>query len=145
MQLQIQGQAAAWDPKLEQSLPLYLCPVKGGFPSPADDFIEQSLDLNRHLVHHPTSTYFVRVTGDSMEEAGIHSGDLLVVDTSIPPKEGMVVIASLESGLTVKRLVKRSENAWALVAANERYPAFELAEEIDVVVWGVVVHAIHSF
>src|SRR2546427_6301652 len=72
---------------------LFLVPVSAGFPSPADDYLDGSLDLNQHLIKHPTATFFVRVAGESMREAGIHSGDVLIVDRSLTPSDGSVVIA----------------------------------------------------
>src|SRR2546422_657629 len=84
--------------------PLFLMPVSAGFPSPADDYIEGKLDLNEYLVKHKAATFFWRVTGDSMTGAGIHSGDLLIVDRSIEPTYGSVVIAVLDGELTVKRI-----------------------------------------
>src|SRR5713101_669572 len=86
---------------------LCLVPVSAGYPSPADDYLEGSLDLNQHLITHPTATFFVRVAGESMREAGIHSGDVLIVDRALTPTDGSVVIAVVNGELTVKRLSKR--------------------------------------
>ena len=86
------------------SLPLYSSKVPAGFPSPADDHMEEKLDLNTHLVKHPTATFFVKASGDSMVGAGIHSGDILIVDRSLNPKSGKIVIAAIDGQLTVKRL-----------------------------------------
>ena len=93
------------------ALPLYASKVQAGFPSPADDFMEGRLDLNQHLVKHPTATFFVRVSGDSMIEAGIHPDDILVVDRSLEPRHGKIVIAALDGELTVKRLHKTSSKS----------------------------------
>jgi DNA polymerase V len=90
--------------EISQQLPLYSCPVSAGFPSPADDYLEGQLDLNQHLIKHPVATFFVRVAGDSMVGAGIHSGDLLIVDRSLEPSDGRVVIAIVNGELLVKRL-----------------------------------------
>src|SRR5207245_7243498 len=84
--------------------PLFLVPVPAGFPSPADDYLEGRLDLNEHLIAHPAATFFFRVTGDSMIGAGIHSGDLLIVDKAEEPRDGSVVVAVLDGELTVKRI-----------------------------------------
>src|SRR5215831_7665344 len=86
---------------------LFLVPVSAGYPSPADDYLEGPLDLNEHLITHPTATFFVRVAGESMREAGIHSGDVLVVDRALTPRNGSIVIAVVNGELTVKRLAKR--------------------------------------
>lgn len=92
------------DPSTSYRLPVFLGRLPAGFPSPADDYIEGKLDLNRHLIKHPAATFFVRVTGNSMTGAGIHSGDLLIVDRSLEPTDGHVVVAVLDGELTVKRL-----------------------------------------
>ncbi len=127
---------------LDLSLPLMLCRVQAGFPSPADDYIEQTLDLNRHIVRNPPATYFVRAAGDSMEGAGIRSGDLLVVDRSIEPRPGLIVIASVQGEYTVKTLESRSGRLW-LAPANPRYAAIEITPDSDLDIWGVVTYVIH--
>ena len=125
------------------SLPLYLSAVSAGFPSPADDFLDRPLDLNEHLVRNPAATFFVRVSGDSMLGAGIHNGDILIVDRSLDPTPGRIVIAAVDGELTVKRLVQEGER-WLLVAENDGYPAIALDEVGDSLIWGVVRHVIHS-
>lgn len=122
--------------------PLFLAGVPAGFPSPADDYIEKSLDLNQHLVKHPAATFFVRVTGDSMGDAGIRNGDILIVDRSLNPSSGRVVIAVLDGELTVKRLVKKG-GAVRLVSESSDHPDIEIPEGADLQVWGVVTCAIH--
>ncbi len=123
--------------------PLFLVPVPAGFPSPADDYIEKALDFNEYLVKHPAATFPVRVTGDSMIGAGIHSGDLLIVDRSLEPRDGSVVIAILDGELTVKRL-ERHDGKLFLVPENPNYPLIPIHEEQSFEVWGVVKHVIHS-
>ncbi|CAN1212055.1 translesion error-prone DNA polymerase V autoproteolytic subunit [Tumidithrix helvetica PCC 7403] len=123
-------------------LPLYLCPVSAGFPSPAEDYIEGRLDLNRYLVKHPAATFFVRVTGDSMIDAGIHPGDLLIVDRAIAPTNGKIVIAVLNGELTVKR-VRQSKQKLFLMPENPQYPSLEIRSEMDFQIWGVVTNVIH--
>lgn len=125
-------------------LPLFGSRVPAGFPSPADDHLEDSLDLNAHLVQHPAATFFVRVQGDSMTGAGIHHGDLLVVDRAREPKSGAIVVAVINGELTVKRLKIEGEGVW-LMPENPRYPALEIREGMDLVIWGVVAHAVRSF
>lgn len=127
----------------EGRIPLYASAVKAGFPSPADDFIEQYLDLNDHLIQHPAATFFVRASGESMINAGIHSGDMLVVDRSIEAAHGHVVIAAINGELTVKRL-SRLGGKVQLVAENPDFAAIDLHSEQDVVIWGVVTHVIHA-
>ena len=106
-------------------LPLYLCPAEAGFPSPADDFVEQRLNLHKHLVRNEAATFFVRAHGESMINAGIMDGDLLVVDRSVPAEHNRIVIAALEGELTVKKLVRRKERVF-LAPANPEYPDFEI-------------------
>lgn len=124
------------------ALLLFTCPVSAGFPSPAEDHIEGKLDLNGHLIQNPVATFFVRVTGNSMIDAGIHSGDLLVVDRSLEPRDGKVVIAVVDGELLVKRL-KLKNGQVSLVAENADYPPLILLEEMSFEVWGVVTGVIH--
>ena len=123
-------------------LPLYTAYVPAGFPSPADDDVEGRLDLNQHLIRHPAATFFVRVSGESMLGAGIHPGDLLVVDRALEPAHGKVVIAVVNGELTVKRLCIR-EGQVRLLAENERYAPIVLSGDMDLQIWGVVTNVIH--
>lgn len=124
-------------------LPLFASKVAAGFPSPADDYIEDHLDLNEHLIKHPSSTFFVKAIGDSMINAGIHSGDILVVDRSIEPSQGKIVIAALNGELTVKRLSIEKEKV-QLLPENRAYRPIDITENYELVIWGVVLHVIHS-
>ena len=124
------------------TLPLAGERVAAGFPSPADDYVEVGIDLNEQLIHHPTSTFFLRVSGDSMLGAGIHDGDLLVVDRSLDRRPGRVVVAVLDGAFTLKRLV-RHRGRLRLEAANSAYPPLELHRCGDVQIWGVAIHVIH--
>jgi len=123
--------------------PLFLCRVAASFPSPADDYIDRPLDLNELLIRHQAATFFVRARGDSMIGAGIHDGDLLVVDRAIQAASGHIVIAALDGDLTVKRVLRRGARLF-LEAASTQYPLLEVNEETDFRVWGVVTHVIHS-
>ena len=123
--------------------PIFMATVPAGFPSPAADYEEGKLDLNRHLIKNPAATFFVRVTGDSMLKAGIHSGDLLVVDRSIEPRDKSVVIAVVDGELTVKRIRIRS-NKVTLVAENDGYRSRQIDEQTEFEVWGVVTNVIHA-
>ena len=125
-------------------LPCFLSAVQAGFPSPADSYIEGALDLNDHLVRHPAATFLVRVAGDSMTGAGIHDGDLLVVDRSLEPKSGSIVIASVDGELTVKRLVTR-DGTVTLIPENPDYPPLPVTSEHSLAIWGVVQSVIHRF
>ena len=125
------------------SRPLFACPVSAGFPSPAEDYLEGQLDLNQHLIKHPSATFFVRVTGDSMIGAGIHSGDILIVDRSLEAVSGKVVIAIVNGELLVKRLKIETEVIY-LVAENNDYPVLMITEAMNFEVWGVVTNVIHA-
>ncbi len=124
-------------------LPLFLESVSAGFPSPADDYLESKLDLNKHIIKHPASTFFVRVTGDSMVNTGIYSGDILVVDRSLKPKDGNIVIAVVDGDLVVKKLAI-VKNKIYLVPENPDYTEIEITSEMHFEVWGVVTTVIHS-
>lgn len=125
------------------TLPLYGSSVRAGFPSPADDYIEKHLDLNDYLIKHPAATFLVRAQGDSMINAGIHDGDILVVDRSLEPLHGRIVIAALNGELTVKRLY-RQQGRVQLMAENSAYPALDISETMEMVIWGVVTNVIHA-
>jgi len=124
-------------------IPLFSGKVAAGFPSPADDYIEKTLDLNDLLIHKPAATFFVRAEGESMLGAGIHPNDILVVDRSIEPVVGKVVICALNGELTVKRL-KSIGSEITLGAENPTYADIIVQEEIDFMIWGVVTNVIHS-
>jgi DNA polymerase V len=123
--------------------PLYSSRVQAGFPSPADDYIEAHLDLNEHLIKHPAATFFVKAEGQSMIGAHIQPGDLLVVDRSITPSHGKIVIAAIDGELTVKRLYQQSGKI-QLLPENPEFPPIEITEHSDLVIWGVVTHVIHQ-
>ena len=123
-------------------LPLFTGKVAAGFPSPADDYVEKNLDLNELLVQKPAATFFVRAQGESMLGAGIHPDDILVVDRSIEPIAGKIVICALNGELTVKRLAWENRQ-WKLQAENPGYADIVLHEDLDMVIWGVVTNVIH--
>lgn len=127
----------------EYLLPIYSSRVSAGFPSPGDDHMEGKLDLNRHLIRNPPATFFVKAVGDSMINAGIHSGDILVVDRSLTPVSGKIVIAAIDGLLTVKRLHKE-KGTLLLVADNPDYPSIEIQEGNEMIIWGVVTSVIHE-
>ena len=131
------------DRSTKRRQPIFMATVPAGFPSPAADYEEGKLDLNRHLIKNPAATFFVRVAGDSMLKAGIHSGDLLVVDRSIEPRDRNVVIAVVNGELTVKRIRIR-RNKLTLVAENDAYRSQEINDQTEFEVWGVVTNVIHA-
>lgn len=127
-----------------QKAALFAAPASAGFPVPADDFVDRSLDLNELVVKHPSATFFVRVQGNSMEGAGIFSGDVLVVDRSIVPADGAIVVAAVYGELTVKRLRKKGARH-LLVPANEAYEPIAVSDNEDCFIWGTVVGSVRTF
>jgi DNA polymerase V len=126
----------------EVALPLYMVAVSAGLPSVADDYIEAQIDLNQHLIRNPTATFLVRATGESMIGAGIHSGDVLVVDRSLEPAQNKIVIAVLNGELTVKRIRYERKRVY-LMPENPDYPVIAVNEGMELTVWGVVTNVIH--
>jgi DNA polymerase V len=124
-------------------LPLYQSTVAAGFPSPADSEMEGMLDLNEFLIKHPAATFFVRVNGISMINAGIHHNDILIVDRSLEPTPGKIVVAAINGELTVKRLIKEGDTV-RLIAENEGYPPITVSKESDLRIWGVVTSVVHT-
>lgn len=122
---------------------LYSTRVAAGLPTPAEYFEEESMDLNEHLLDNPQHTFFVRVTGDSMINAGIHPGDLLIVDRSLRPSNGRIVIAVINGELTVKKLFKEDSKLY-LMPENPAYSCIEIMEDMDFLIWGVVTNVIHE-
>jgi DNA polymerase V len=125
-------------------LSLLLHRIPAGFPSPADEYAESALDLNTYLVRNKTATFFFRVIGDSMTGANIHDGDLLVVDRSIEPRHGHIVLAVINNEYTVKRL-HRLNGVIELHADNPAYPSLRFQENDEVQIWGVVTGAVSRF
>jgi DNA polymerase V len=123
------------------TLPLYFTTIKAGFPSPADDFLDRSIDLNDHLIPHPAATFLVTVSGDSMIKAGIFPGDILIVDKSLEPKNRDIVIGVIDNEFTVKRFVKISGGDF-LYPENPTYKPIRLSE--GNAIWGVVTYVIHK-
>lgn len=119
------------------AVPLAQSPVHAGFPSPADDFLEGSLDLNGLVVKHPEATFFARVEGDSMQDEGIAEGDILVVDKAEEPFDGCLAVAYVDGEFTLKR-VRMEQDRLLLVPANPKYPTIEITAENDFALWGVV-------
>lgn len=122
---------------------LMTTPVRAGFPNPAEDARGLPLDLNDLVVRNPVSTYYLQVEGDSMTGAGIVHGDIVVVDKSLQPKSGDIVVASVDGDFTLKHLKRDGQKAW-LVAANPAYPPIALHEAADAQLWGVVTFVIHK-
>lgn len=123
--------------------PLLGSNVPAGFPSPAQDYVEGFIDLNEYLIQHPNSTFFVRVEGYSMVEAGILPNDLLVVDRSMEASNNKIIIAIVDGELTVKKLNIIDDMYW-LVPANSSFEPIRIDESVDFMIWGVVTYVIHK-
>jgi DNA polymerase V len=128
----------------EQSLPLYGSRVAAGFPSPADDYLEATLDLNRYLISDAPATFMVRVKGDSMIGAGISEGDILVVEKGRAAQHQQIVLAIIDGEFTVKRLYHHAGRL-ALLPENPAYPAIEINDQQELTIWGVVTASIKKF
>lgn len=127
--------------KLE--LPMAPTLLSAGFPSPAEDHLELKLDLNRALVKHPNATFYGRVKGSSMIEAGIEEGDILVIDKSLEPKDGDIAVCFLDGEFTVKR-ISTDEDGLCLVPANSEFKPIRIGEECEFQIWGIVTYIIHK-
>lgn len=125
------------------SIPLLASAVKAGFPSPAESFVEKSLDFNTLLILDHASTYALRVSGTSMVNAGILPGAIVIVDRALPPKHESVVVAEIDGEFTIKRLLKTGSEI-ILHAENPEYPDIELCECSNVTIWGVVTWVLHQ-
>ena len=127
----------------ESEIPFFASSVSAGFPSPADDYVELSLDLNKHLIKHPSATFYARVKGDSMINAGINDGDLLVVDRALDIYDNCIAVCIIDGEFTVKRL-KKQKNKILLIPENKEYRPIEVTEFNDFEVWGIVAYVIHK-
>ena len=128
---------------LKLPLPLASEHIAAGFPSPADDYIDTCIDLNEELIYHPASTFFLRVKGESMSNAGVLNGDLLIVDRSLNPQPGHLVVAILDGAFTLKKLTYR-EGIPYLEAEHPNHPAIDLRNYENIQIWGVAIYSIHS-
>jgi DNA polymerase V len=127
------------DPAVVILIPVLSSSVSAGFPSPAEDYAEDRIDLNSHIVPNPVSTFFARANGHSMINRGIHSGDLMVIDRAKTPVDGSIVIAAIDGEMTCKILDKRNKQ---LVSANNAFPPFIISDDMDCIIEGVVTHSI---
>lgn len=115
--------------------------IHAGFPSPASDYMTQAIDLNRELVRHPAATFYGRVVGDSMIDAGVEEGDILVIDKSLDAQDGDMAVCFVDGEFTLKRL-RMNGGSLSLVPANSKYPTIEIKEGTDFKMWGVVTYVI---
>lgn len=127
-------------PKLSFSLPVF-SGISAGFPSPANDYLESTIDLNDELIRNPMTTFFGRARGVSMRDAGIGDGDLLVVDKSIKPSSGMIAVCFIDGEFTLKKLLLGND-VITLLPANPEYKPILVTEENDFLIWGIVTYVI---
>lgn len=131
------------DTDSELKLPFVNEGISAGFPSPALDFVDLSIDLNKHLIKHPSATFYGRVKGESLKNAGISDGDLLVIDRSLEPINGKIAVCFIDGEFTAKRIKKSKLELW-LMPENDDYDPIKITEDNNFVVWGVVTHVIKS-
>ena len=117
--------------------------VQAGFPSPAEDHMDMDLNLNDYLVHNPSATFCVKAIGESMKDAGIKSGDIMIVDKSLEPRNRSIVLAVIDGEFTVKR-VNLNDNELYLIPENSNFSPIKITQEMDFQVWGVVTYVIHK-
>ncbi len=132
------------DTSTHREVPVAGGAVEAGFPSPADDFLDAPLDLNREFVQNPASTFFVRVSGESMAGDGIGDGDLLIVDKSLPPHDGCIAVCYVDGEFTVKRVKLERGCAW-LMPSHPKYRPIRVDADNEFLVWGIVRHVVKSF
>src|SRR5690606_35591837 len=128
--------------KLE--LPFVVNGISAGFPSPADDFLDINIDLNKHLIKHPSTTFYGKVKGNSMIDAGIHDGDLLIIDKSLEPKNNKIAVCFLDGEFTVKRIKIEKDIVW-LIAENKNYKPIKVTKDNEFLIWGIVINVIKYF
>tara|TARA_B100000963_G_C22011610_1_gene403152 strand:+ start:79 stop:483 length:405 start_codon:yes stop_codon:yes gene_type:complete len=121
-----------------------LISAAAGFPSPAENYIDEKLDLNKHLIGNKNSSFFVRVSGDSMINVGIFHNDILIVDRSLTPIKHSIILASIDGELVIKKLIKDKLKNYYLKSENKNYPNIKLNSNTDTMIWGVVTYSIHN-
>lgn len=125
-------------------LPFVANGISAGFPSPADDFLDINIDLNKYLIKNPTTTFYGRVSGNSMIDAGINDGDLLIIDKSLEPKNNKIAVCFIDGDFTVKRIQIEKDVIW-LIAENKEYKPIKVTKDNDFVIWGIVTNVIKQF
>ncbi len=118
--------------------------ISAGFPSPAQDFLDMSIDLNKELIKNPVSTFYGRVKGDSMKDLGIDNGDLLIIDKSLEAQNGKIAVCFIDGEFTVKKIKFEKDYLW-LIPANKKYEPIKVTQENDFIIWGIVIHVIKPF
>lgn len=132
------------DVSTELKLPFVVEGISAGFPSPADDFLDINIDLNKHLIKNPSTTFYGRVRGNSMMDAGIHDGDLLIIDKSLEPNNNKIAVCFIDGEFTVKRIKIEKDIVW-LIAENKDYKPIKVTEDNDFIIWGIVTNVIKQF
>ena len=133
----------AVDEETLSSIPIFSSSVQAGFPSPAEGHMDMDLNLNDYLVQNPSATFCVKAIGESMKDAGIQSGDIMIVDKSLEPNNRSIVLAVIDGEFTVKR-VNINDNELYLMPENDNFSPIKITEEMDFQVWGVVTYIIHK-
>ncbi|HWR95087.1 MAG TPA: translesion error-prone DNA polymerase V autoproteolytic subunit [Flavobacterium sp.] len=131
------------DTETELELPFVEDGISAGFPSPALDFVDLSIDLNKHLIKNPSATFYGKVKGDSLINAGIHNGDLLIIDRSLEPTNGKIAVCYIDGEFTAKRIKLEKDVVW-LIAENENYLPIKVTKENNLLIWGIVTHVIKN-
>jgi DNA polymerase V len=131
------------DTETELALPFVDDGISAGFPSPALDFVDLSIDLNKYLIKNPSATFYGKVKGDSLINAGIHNGDLLIIDRSLEPTNGKIAVCYIDGEFTAKRIKLEKCVAW-LIAENENYQPIKVTEANSFLIWGIVTHVIKN-
>lgn len=139
--LQISNQPRSLYMSLE--LPVISTGIPAGFAAPAEDVIDLKIDLNRDLIQHPKSTYFAKVLGESMLDAGIYDGDLIIIDRSLTPKDGDIAVCVIDSEFTIKRIKIEANCCW-LIPSNKKHQSILITENNQFIIWGIVAHSIKS-
>lgn len=129
--------------KTELPLPFADAGIRAGFPSPAQDYMQEVIDLNKELIKHPASTFFARVNGDSMIDANVHDGDLLVIDKDMDPAHGLMAVCYIDGEFTLKFIKKEDDCIW-LMPANNKYKPIKVTPDNEFIVWGIVRYIIHK-
>jgi len=132
------------DVSSELELPYVVEGISAGFPSPADDFLDINIDLNKYLIKNPSTTFYGRVRGNSMMDAGIHNGDLLIIDKSLEPTNNKIAVCFIDGEFTVKRIRIEKDVVW-LIAENKDYEPIKVTKDNDFVIWGIVTNVVKQF
>jgi DNA polymerase V len=126
------------------AIPLVEGGISAGFPSPAQDFLDIAIDLNKELIKNPATTFYTRVNGDSMKDVGIDSGDLVIIDKSLTPENGKIAVCYVDGEFTMKKIKLEKDCCW-LLPANKNYKPIKVTEDNNFIIWGIVIHLIKSF